>query len=759
MLAAALLAVVVVAVADAQVTRLTSASLVRECLREDPAADATVDVNCTSSRVMLKMLYRATPTTGAGQIARIVLNSPEFEAVFDNRTSGSDPTVPQVEGFEETSVVVEMSELRIRYATQFWMMAPEEVAVWSADSQVGFTARLCESAGEARLDDADCLDDANKAVDSAGRNAASYIIDTRTLEPPGCFELRCGDCLYNTFRGGNDRNALNRERFWWAGNFFRVYRVKPEPLLEYTVVVSVTAPGGGPEERIELGLQQGLGMDPTGTTFPVTDNVTTDAVSGAAWTDPGDDIGPGRLFQTVAWSQNRLVRARLVSQAIFGVVPPTPGLILARDPDVGGERGYHESRENPRALTPANCAIFTRTALDNDTGTEDTGVALCPVPNNWMYGTNFQDELRVGSDCCSCLGITPETWFGDAAHRGRSCWNTHFTCIPGHDYWSADRSRTPRYFIERMQDFRRRQYCILCNGDYTCGLSEDAFQMIDLRDAAGIYATDGSNATAPGGVTCDWGSVPESGPLDEVNSAGRIGNRQARVAAVALQAPPNLPPQWDNTGRSNMWMYRGQLFLDPPDNVGLSVVLVVDAEAAFSRMIQRVPQVRLEGVEFGEDCSVVVGEDGALFFRLVNESPFAGDFTVTLECDDPAYVVRGTNSIGVGLNPAPAFEERNFLIAVNRPANQPSPQGGTCTLRLFDAQFQEIPEQTLTIGCREEQKQFTGAAGAPAGVNTCIGGDVCEWSNFVKLLLMWVAIVLAVIALILIGKKFIVRSK
>ena len=205
-------------------------------------------------------------------------------------------------------------------------------------------------------------------------------------------------------------------------------------------------------------------------------------------------------------------------------------------------------------------------------------------------------------------------------------------------------------------------------------------------------------------------------------------------------------------------MYRGQLFYEPPDNIGVTVVLLVSAEAAFSKVITRVPSVRLEAITVGEDCSVVVGEDGELFFALVNESPFGGDFTAVLTCADPAYTVRGTNSIGVGVPAGPSRVTKSFLISVNRQGLVPNPNGGDCSITLFDPQGAQIPGALLTVGCREEQKAFAGPVGEAGTLDECGGDILCEWSNLIKAIIVWIAIVILVLLIIVVARKFIRRS-
>jgi hypothetical protein len=741
----------------AQVTSLIDASIVQTCVRDDPAADATVDVNCTRVRNEMNMLFRATPTAGAGQVVRIVMNSPEFAAVFNNRSSGSDPRAPQVDGFSETSVVVSMSELRIRYATRFWMMVPDDYAVWSRDGVTGFGAQLCSPADPRVLTDAQCADNQNQARDTDGNLVpAGAIVPQSKLPTPGCYELRCGDCLTGSFRGGNDRNALNVERFWWAYELMRVYYVKPEPLLEYTVNVTVTAPDGR-AEYILLGIQHGLNADPAvGAAYGNTDNSTTDDVNAQPWAAKPDDAVDGRLFQTEAWSANQLVRARLVSQARFGQPPPLHGLLIARDSAVAARRGYHESRENPRALNAANCAIFTRDAAANDSDAAalaSSGVALCPVPEHWMYGVNFRDQLRIGTDCCSCLGITQQSWIAVNEHRKRSCWDTHFTCVPGHDIWSTDRGRTPRFLMRETQRFRKRQYCLMCNGQSQCGLSQQAFDALEQRAFAGVFAPGGGNGTGP--VACDWATIPDQRP----DGGAYLANRQDRIDAVLLQSPPTgLPPMWSNSGRSNMWMYRGQLFYEPPDNVGMSIELVVTADALFSRVIQRIPRIRLEQIDVGAPCTVVAGTDGELWFRIINESPFAATVQIELSFSDPAYKVVGENRIGVGLGPAPADVRKKFLIAVTRAGDVPSPTGGQVTLRAFDSSGEPMPGGTLVVGCREEQKAFAGPSGETADTGEDCIGTMCGVSSFIMGIIFIVLGVAIAIAMVLILKKIVLRT-
>lgn len=694
-------------VSHAQVTRILGASLVRECVRDDPAEDATVDSNCTDVRTMVKVRVRATPTTGNGQIIEVFLDSEEFDQAFDNTTN--DPTIPVVASFEATRLVVNMSEIRVRYATRFWLSIPDEYFVWSRDF-AGALRDNCD--GEPVVVSTDptsplCYENApcNPFTD------VNCEVLPQNLLPPGqqfCTELSCGDCLVDTTGVSDDRNGPNLERFWWSNRLNRVYRVKPEPIIEYTIVVEVIPPDG-PSELVILGLQEGLGLEQQSTVIEHSDsNTLVDDATGEVWPPEPSD---GRQFQTVAFSANNLVRVRLVTQGRFGVVPPFRELIIAREPDpaTGGPAGYEEGRENPRAFGPDACAIFV---------SANESTALCQLPELWFTGRNFQDELRVGDDCCSCLGITQAYWLtadpstGTRSNAKRACWDAHFTCVPGVDFWSKDRTQTPIFFRERRSNFRLTQYRILCRGD------PDA----DVEFVTGIN---------PG--QCDFDSV-----------SGAESTR--RVTEAALQAPTNLPPMWSNTGRSNMWMHRGQMFLDPAENLGQFVTLIIDFEGAFGGVIQRIPTVRLEGIEFGEDCSVVVGEGGELYGRLVNESPFAGDFSVALSCQPP-YQIVGPTSFGIGLL-GDESEEFAFQVTVTRDDQAPDPEGGQCTIQLFDFAGQDTG-QSLDIQCREEQAAFPGSVGVTSDLDECSGGIDCGW---------WGIIIIALIALLLIFVFLLVRK-
>jgi hypothetical protein len=740
--------------ANSQVTQLIGASLERQCLRENPAQPVTVDVNCTSERVMLDLEFRGTLMTRSG-LVRLVLNSPELDQLLGNRTTGGDPLVPPIEGLSETTLVLEGKDGYVRWPGLFYMMIPDDYAVWERDGGSNAVTVLCQPGPEREV--GNCEENIGGARTSTGIAAEPFIIPQDRLEgvaPSGCYELVCGACVIGVPRAGLLRDLDNLSRFWWAGEFVRAISFR-RAQIELTFVATVTSSTGEQLASVEVGIQTGSGDNQgADSLIPHIDTNDMDAVTNETFaTLPDKPDTSGRVFSSVAFSADRRIRVRLFDISAFGSVAPIDGFVLAND---GGEgaQGFHEARFNPRALSFENCAVFTRGGDadmgENITASELTGTAICPVPDKWIHARHNEDQFRIGRDCCNCNGITQETWYGNGLHRERSCWGNFHKCIPGHDKVSADNTRTVFYLRRRMQAFRSSQFCMLCNGDYLCQRcpADDDFCDRDTVLAAEVPRVlpgDYGAGDASGTLGCDWHDVDDE-------------ERDRRQQLALLQAPPNLPPQFSNIGLSDMWMYQGDMLGDLPDNTGINTRMVISLEAALAGVIFRQPAIRLEPVDIGEDCSVVVGVSGTVRFKAVNESPFPGTFTATIDFEDNAYSTSdGTNSFGFTIGAAPAEKELNFRISANRANDVPDPEGAAITITVLNQQFMQAAP-ALTIGCREEDKAFTGPAGEqaqPGGKSDCgLFGFSCWIQTGVYILL----VVLAVLLGYYVMRKFVQRS-
>lgn len=710
-------------VVRAQTNTLESVATYRQCNVRDFSPDEAGQFKCDGPQGYTTFVVNMKPGTGGGDTYQTTMDSNQFNATRTDYALSPGADSPRDRGIgTPTNIVVQMGNVYVRYQTRLRLISPSsyDTMRFSGDSNAliigsvvagivapiappfgqfgaafallisysvgigrsfkacngGATAKLCAGRAQ-RISDGDCYV-------SPGLGLAAARCDPRVnpltcpLATPAemnspCVRLSCGSCT--PLGGGPDRFACNSEIFWWVKPLWRVYDIMPLPVVEYTVTVNITSAQTGQSELIVLGSASGS---------------TTRAIPCANCTnvDQTPTNGGFHSFTLVGFSQNGAVRAEILSQSRFGIIPYQPGIIVAADdPDGEWGRGYEEGTFNPRSqgATPAeSVAICATSDFDKDAMLSTPGNihhrtrptdAFCAPPRNWFWGINFQNEVRFGN-CCNCFGVTPEWWLSKEG-ADFSCSNDHHSCVPGVDFWSslARLARPPGYFVEENLRFHR-----------------------DSQQFAG-------NASVPG--------VPRA------------------------QTPFFMPqPACAGPGCENVWMHLEQLFVVPPQNTGTRVRLAVRVAGNFSRIVRTLGVGELRQVNNGtNDCTLTLGRQGLLFVDMCNTGAKVADYSAQIACQSPTYDTE-VSTVSQTIDAGNCFRA-NFSIGLSGETinNQPAP----CQITMYDAENNLL--SNLSTTCVEQDISIIGPGGgtpAPSALNNCMFNAWCDIPNWVKMLIILV---------------------
>lgn len=663
---------------DAQTNTLESFSTYRQCnVRNfDPTEDGMF--RCDGPTGFSVFVVNMKPGTGAGDIYEVFMDAEQFDrAPVDNTLNpGADPAEDRARGVR-TRIVVEMGEVALRYVLRVLDNIPsgyETKRHAGAAACRGDTTRfLCNGGGYTYYSRS-----SNESPSKCFRGVPEGLPDARcdptsdetcTLATPDemqsdCSLVTCGACT--TYGGGINRLGCNADTFWWRKPLWRVYEIQPLAVIEYKVTVRIIPQGVADEdaEVVTLGIAEG-GLDNEIQTLDCTNCTNTDA--------PG--AGGGRSFRLVGFSQNGAVRAELLGQSRFGIIPYQRGLIVAADdPDnppsaAGGfGRGYDEGRLNPRrSLDACVGAGYDRDPHTGELRTLETD-PFCAPPINWFWAINQRDQFRFGPGCNE-FGMRPsalvQDFMGDF-----TCTDDHHTCVPGIDFWSspAFASRPPLVFIEQNHAFH-------------------------------------------------------------LESVARTPPR--------AQAPFYLPhPSCFGPGCNNVWLDRETLRVDPPRNIGVRVRLAVRVAGNFSRLIRVLGTGELRPV-FGENstqpanaaCQLTLGRQGSLFVDMCNTGNITADYSAELQCTSQQYNEE-VNVQSATIAPQSCFRAE-FRIGLS--GAQIDEVGRSCDIVMFDAEQNQL--DSLVQGCIEQDISIMGAQGDDDVLEDCPGGFACSVPLWIKALI------------------------